>query len=254
MKISKQNKQIIFIALLTATLGLCYYALERFFYSDAGCGCSSACSNYFPDLTSRLFGYCMMAGAVILFWISILKIKAISRWWSVVAVVVFGIAFYGNGYRIYNKGACGYSIYKSTFFIKDTKVGDFAKSDAETIHLDSLKAGKYKGKLLGYTFNGNELTIFKIGEKPAVVKTRFLFWGINSNELLNDISYGLNTYRNFEAEKIPGHYEFIGGEGMTEKDFLDEFAITQNGLTANKLSNKRIIQAADGTTRFLFEL
>ena len=153
---------------------------------------------------------------------------------------------------IFNKGVCGYSINIATFFINESKVGDFAKSDAETINLDSLEAGKYKGKLLGYSFKGDQLTIFKIGDKPEVLKTRFLFWKIRNNVILNDISYGLNTFRNFEVEKTKGHYEFIGGQGMTEKDFLDEFILTQKELSSD-LKNKRIINESDGTTRFLFE-
>ena len=131
-------------------------------------------------------------------------------------------------------------------------IGDFAKSDAETINLDSLKSGKLKGKLLGYSINGNELTAFRIGDKPLKVKTSFLFWKVRNNVIINDISYGLNTFRNFEAEKEKDKYEFVGGQGMTEKDFLDEFALTQKDLITN-LKNKKIINHSDGTTRFLFE-
>jgi len=70
--------------------------------------------------------------------------------------------------------------------------------------------------------------------------------------IVNDISYGLNTFRNFDAEKIKGHHEFIGGKGMTEQDFLNEFVLTQKELSIN-LKNKKIINHSDGTTRFLFE-
>ena len=84
------------------------------------------------------------------------------------------------------------------------------------------------------------------------VKTSFLFWKVRNNVIINDISYGLNTFRNFEAEKEKGKYEFIGGQGMTEKDFLNEFVLTQKDLTIN-LKNKKIINHSDGTTRFLFE-
>ncbi|WP_299518389.1 hypothetical protein, partial [uncultured Flavobacterium sp.] len=88
--------------------------------------------------------------------------------------------------------------------------------------------------------------------EPEVLSTRFLFWKIRNNIILNDFSYGLNSFRNFEVEKTKGHYEFIGGQGMTEKDFLDEFILTQKDLTIN-LKNKRIINHNDGTTRFIFE-
>lgn len=153
---------------------------------------------------------------------------------------------------IFNKGGCGLSLNKTTFFINQTKLGDFAKEDGETINLDSLKDGKLKGKLLGYSIKGNELTAFRIGEKPLKIKTSFLFWKVRNNIILNDISYGLNTFRNFEAENVKGHYEFVGGQGMTEKDFLDEFVLTQKELSSN-LKNKIIINNSDGTTRFLFE-
>lgn len=251
---TKTRKTIGIIAtiILTNLLGLFYYSLENFFHSDFGCGCSSTCRVYYPVLTSRLIGYLMMISSVVLFIASVWKLKGLSKWWTILATLIFLIAFYGNGYMIFNKGVCGYSINIATFFINESKVGDFAKSDAETINLDSLEAGKYKGKLLGYSFKGDQLTIFKIGDKPEVLKTRFLFWKIRNNVILNDISYGLNTFRNFEVEKTKGHYEFIGGQGMTEKDFLDEFILTQKELSSD-LKNKRIINESDGTTRFLFE-
>lgn len=244
---------IVLTIILTTLLGLLYYSFENFFHSEFGCGCSSTCRVYYPILTSRLIGYLMMISSVILFIASVWKLKGLSRWWTILATLIFVLAFYGNGYMIFNKGVCGYSINKATFFINETKLGDFAKSDAETINLDSLEAGKYKGKLLGYSFKGDQLTIFKIGDEPEVLKTRFLFWKIRNNVILNDISYGLNTFRNFEVEKTKGHYEFIGGQGMTEKDFLDEFILTQKELTVAKLTNKRIINENDGTTRFLFK-
>ena len=105
---------------------------------------------------------------------------------------------------------------------------------------------------LGYSIKGNELTAFRIGEEPLKIKTSFLFWKVRNNVIINDISYALNTFRNFEAENVKGHYEFIGGQGMTEKDFLDEFVLTQKELSSN-LKNKKITNNGDGTTRFLFE-
>lgn len=238
--------------ILTTLLGLFYYSLENFFYSDFGCGCSSACIGYYPIMSSRLIGYGLLIGSTIFFITSIWKLKGLSRYWTIPAVLIFGLGFYGNGYMIFNKGACGYSLNQTTFFINQTKLGDFAKADAETIDLDSLKDGKLKGKLLGYSINGNELTVFRIGEEPLIVKTSFLFWKVRTNVIINDISYGLNTFRNFEAEKVIGNYEFVGGQGMTEKDFMEEFVLSQKELSS-KLKNKRILNKSDGTTRFLFE-
>lgn len=251
---TKTRKTIGIIAtiILTTLLGLFYYSLENFFYSDFGCGCSSTCRGYYPVLTSRLIGYSLLISSTVLFIASIWKLKKLSRLWTIPAMIIFGLAFYGNGYMIFNKGGCGYSLNQTTFFIHQTKLGDFAKTDAETINLDSLKNRKLKGKLLGYSIKGNELTAFRIGEEPLKIKTSFLFWKVRNNVIINDISYGLNTFRNFEAENVKGHYEFIGGQGMTEKDFLVEFVLTQKELSSN-LKNKKIINNGDGTTRFLFE-
>lgn len=253
---ARRTKKIIGIVLtiiLTVLLGRFYYSLEAFFYSDFGCGCSSACIGYYPILTSKLIGYFMLITSTVVFIASIWRFKGLSKWWIIPSLFVFGIAFYGNGYMIFNKGACDLSLNRTTFFIYEVKLGDYAKADAETIHLDGLKAGKYKGKLLGYSINGNELTAFRIGEEPLIVKTSFLFWKVRNSVILDDISYGLNTFRNFEAEKIKGHYEFIGGQGMTEENFLDEFILTEKELIGAKLTNKRILNANDGTTRFMFE-
>lgn len=243
---------VLITIILTSLLVIIYYYLEKLFFSDFGCGCSSACKGYYPVFSSRLIGYGLLISSTILFIASIWKLKGLSRFWTLPALFIFGLAFYGNGYMFFNKGACGLSLNQTTFFIYQKKLGDYAKSDAETLNHDSLKAGKLKGKLLGYSMNENELTVFRIGEKPLKVKTSFLFWKIRNNVILNDISYGLNTFRVDKAEHEKGKYEFIGGQGMTEKDFIDEFILTQKELTFN-LKNKKIINHSDGTTRFLFE-
>lgn len=251
---TKRRKHIGIITtiILITLLGLIYYSLENFFYSDFGCGCSSTCIGYYPVLTSKLIGYGLLVGSTVLFIASIWKFKGLSKLWTIPAMIIFGLAFYGNGYMIFNKGGCGYSLNQATFFINQTKLGDFAKEDAETINLDSLKDGKLRGKLLGYSIKGKELTAFRIGEEPLKIKTSFLFWKVHNNVIISDISYGLNTFRNFEAENVKGHYEFIGGQGMTEKDFLDEFVLIQMEFSS-KIKNKKIINNSDGTTRFIFE-
>ena len=250
----KKIIRIVLTIVLVSLLGLLYYALEYIFYSDFFCGCSSICRGYYPTMTSRLIGYLLLFFSVILFIASIWKLRGLSKWWTIPALIIFGIAFYGNGYMLFNKGGYGYSLNVATFFINDTKLGNFAKTDGESINLDSLKAGKYKSDLLGYSLNGNELTAFRIGEKPLKVKTSFLFWKVQNNLILSDISRGLNTFRNVEAEKVKGNYEFIGGQEMTEKDFLNEFILTEKELVSKYLKNKRIINKSDGTTRFLFEV
>ena len=105
---------------------------------------------------------------------------------------------------------------------------------------------------MGYSINGKELTVFRIGKKPLTVKTSFLFWKVRNNVILYDISYGLNTYCNLATEN-DNTYEFIGGQGMTEENFMEEFVLTQKYLIGKQLKNKRIINGNDGTTRFLFE-
>jgi len=243
---------IVITIFLTTLLGLLYYLLEDFFYSDFGCGCSSTCIGYYPVLTSKLIGYFLLISSTILFISSIWKLKGLSRLWTIPAMIIFIIAFYVNGYMIFNKGACGLSLNQTTFFINQTKLGDYAKIDGESINFEDLKAGKLNGNLLGYSMRNNELTVFRIAKKPLKVQISFLFWKTDNNVLIDDISYGLNTFRNLEAEKEKGKYEFIGGQEMTEKDFLDEFVITQKEFTIN-LKNKKIINHSDGTTRFTFE-
>ena len=254
MNSAKKKIGIVTTIVIVFFLGLFYYFLEDFFYSDFGCGCSSSCKGFYPTLTSRLIGYAMLIGSTILFIASIWSHKGLSKFWTIPALIIFGIAFYGNGYMLFNKGSCGLSVNQATFFIHQVKLGDFAKSDAETINLDSLKAGKLKGKLLGYSLDGNELILFRIGMKPLKVKTSFLFWEVRNNVILNNFSNGLNTFRNFEVEKTKGHYEFIGGQGMSEEDFLYEFVLTNKDLLGKRLKNKHITNEIDGTTRFRFEI
>lgn len=249
----KNKARVIVTIIVTTLLGVLYYMLEEFYYSDFGCGCSSTCVGYYPVITSRIIGYVLLISSVLVFIVSIWRFKSISRFWTLPAIMIFVVAFYGNGYLIFNKGGCGYSLNQTIFFINQTKLGDYAKADAETLNLESLRQGKLKGKLLGYSIRDTELTAFRIGEKPLKVQTSFLFWKVPTNIILNDISYGLNTFRNFEAEKTNGQYEFIGGAGMSEKDFIDEFVLTQN-ISLSKVKNKKIINNTDGTTRFLFEL
>ncbi len=238
---------------LTALSLFIYIQLERSFHSDAACGCSSACKAFYPAAASRLAGHVMLIISLLLLLSAIFRLKGMSSRWSVPALLLFVISFYGNGFMLFNKGPCGLSLNKRTWFVIETRLGDYAKADVETLNPDSLRAGRYKGKLLGYSLNGTELILFRIGEPPLKVKTAFLFWKIRGNAIINHISYGLNVSRNFDAEIQKRHFEFIGGQGMSESDFLDEFVLTQKELYGKKLKNKRIIHANDGTTRFLFE-
>ncbi len=245
---------IITTIIATGIVLFVYLRFENFFYSDFGCGCSSTCTGYYPTIISRIIGYVLLIIATLIFIASIWRIKKLSKWWTIPALIIFGIAFYGNGYKIFNKGICGLSINKTTFFVKQTKLGDFAVADGETIYPDSLKTEKYKGKLLGYSIAGKELTFYRVGEIPLKVKTSFLFWKVRNNVIVCDLSPWLNSFRNLEFEQNNNGYELIGGQNMPIEIFMEEFLIAHKEFQGKKIMNQRIINESDGTTRFRFEI
>lgn len=148
---------------------------------------------------------------------------------------------------LFNKGACGQSINRTIFFIFQSKLGDFAKIDGEYFSFDSLKARKYDGKLLGYYIDGNDLTIYRIAQEPLKLKTGFLFWQADKEQMNKDFSWGLNTYR--EPETLPvKKLELIGGQDMPLKAFLEELKLT-NHWGFSKIIDKELIHSKDGTTR-----
>lgn len=238
---------------LTGFLMFSYICIENSLYTDFLCGCSSTCRTYYPTKTSRIIGDILLFVSTLTFITSLWRIKSISRWWIFPSLVIFIMAFYGNGYMLFNQGVCGNSLNQATFFLNHTKLGDFAKADSETINLDSLKLGKYKGKLLGYHLQGNNLTVYRIADKPLQIKTSFLFWQTDNSKLLEDLSYGLNTFRNFEIEKMKNKYEYIGGQNMPIEAFMEEFKLTEKWI-AGKIKNKTITNEKDGTTRLIFEI
>ena len=244
-------KGILTIILLILTV-IVYILLEEFFYSDFGSGCSSTGTGFYPTLTSKIIGWTLLFISTLCFIASVWKFKGISKWWTIPSVIVFMTAFYGNGYMLFNKGGCGLSINKTTFFIDQTKLGDFAKTDGETLNLDSLKAGKYKGKLIGFSLSDKNLTIYRIGEQPLNLKTTFLFWRTDNSRIIQNLSYGLNTYRNLVSEKTQKHYEFIGGQGMTIDNFLEELRTTEKWINGN-IKKTELLNVDDGTTRLIIE-
>lgn len=254
MKNSIRKIGIVSSLFLLITMGYYYVQLIGFLHGVSGCGCSSTCRVFYPTGWSMFIGYSLLAFSTILIWASLWHIKGLSKLWSIPAAIVWVISFYGNGFMLMNNGACGLSINQITWLFNKQKIGDYAKADAETIHPDSLSLGRYKGKLLGYAFSGNELKLYRVGEDPIILKTGFLFWNIRQSAILNDISYGLNVFRVMNAEAVNGHYEFIGGKGMSEKDFLNEFILTQKDMLKSKVINRQIVNEADGTTRFILDL
>lgn len=190
---------------------------------------------------------------MVLFNASMWRIKQISILWTIPALTILAIALYGNGYMLYNKGACGLSINKTTFFVFQERLGDFAKIDGEYLNIDSLIAKKYDGKLLGYYLDGTYLTVYRIANKPLKLKTGFLFWLPDENAIINDLTDALTSYRvppkNLPEKKI----ELVGGQDMPLKAFLRELEVTNNwGIT--KILDKKLINSNDGTTRLILSV
>ena len=214
---------IVTIAMIGFILAVCFLFLEDA-YSYVVCTCTA---HYYTTLTSRIIGYALLIISTLLFIASIWRVKRLSRWWIIPALIVFGIAFYGNGYKFYYV-ACTPSLYKVTFFNRHTTLGNFAPEYALR-NADSLKTGNYKGQLLGYSVSGQELTLYRIGDNPLKIRTSFLFWKIRPNIFVHDLSPRLHSYRNLEFEKNHHGYERIGGKNMPLEVFIEEIEMT-NGF------------------------
>jgi len=237
------NKRIKIIIVMFLLL-IVFAFLELISYE--GCVCTH---NYYPTVISKIIGYLLLIISILLFFASICRVKKLSRYWTIPAVIIFVIAFYGNGYMLFSLiGGCGNSINKTTFFVNQTKLGDFA-TDWGPINTESLHSGKFDGKLLGYSISGKNLRLYRIGDKPLKVKTSFLFWKAKPIFIP-----ALHSYRNLEYEQNNDGYEFIGGQDMPVEVFLNEFVINHSEFAGKKLKNQRIINETDGTTRFRFEV
>ncbi|MCF8253979.1 MAG: hypothetical protein K9H61_09040 [Bacteroidia bacterium] len=240
----------LFFLLVIATI---YAFLESMYYHDFGCGCSSGCIGFYMSSYSKILGYCLILVSFILVFMSLFKTRTISKFWHIPAIVFIGIASYGNGYMLYNKGACGQSLNRTQFYIFQEHLGDFAKIDGEYFSLDSLKQQKYDGKLLGFLLKENKLTVYRINQEPLVIATGFLFWQPNTVEMLKSLSYGLNTFRVAPTVLPEKQIELIGGKDMPLEAFLEELKITNNwGI--HKILNQEIIKAPDGTTHLILTI
>ncbi|MBK8874186.1 MAG: hypothetical protein IPN13_09785 [Bacteroidetes bacterium] len=211
----------IVIGLFILLFGL-FYFLESGYYSDFGCGCSSACSGFYVSTASKVVGYLILLVSSILI-IYLRKKKLLSG----VIALMFWIGMlllvsYGNGFMLFNKGACGQSLNQTTFYLNQKPIGDFAKSDGESLQLDSLGTGYYSGKLLGYLIQDGRLTVYRIDTDPIVVPTGFLFWQIDLETLTNNFRYGLVSYRIPPDSLSQKTIELIGGKNMPEEAFLIE--------------------------------
>lgn len=246
---TKRKKGIIATFTIAGFILACYLLMLDNNYNYVVCSCAA---HYNTELWARVIGYFLLVVSTFLFLASVWRIKKLSRLWAIPALIVFGIAYYGNGYKFYYLACMSY-IEKITFFNHYTTLGEFAAP----LNIDSLQTGKYDGKLLGYSVSENELTLYKINEKPLKVKTSFLFWKIRPTIFVNTLSTALHSYRNLEFEKNNNGYERIGGKDMPLEVFMREiFYEKELEFAGNmaKLKNKQIINAQDGTTRFRFEI
>jgi len=250
-KMKKMNKRkvgIIATLGITSLILLIYIALKNDIFDFSMCSCTA---RYFPMAISIMIGYALMIVSTLLFIASIWRIKKLSRWWIIPALIVLGVALYGNGYRLYY---CPHTpaIYKFNYFTNHTTLGYFVEK--WNFEVDSLKTGKYNGKILGYSVDRQRLILYRIGNKPLEVKTSFLFWKIRPNIFVHDLSPKSHSFRNLEFEENNIGYEFIGGQDMPLEVFLREIYVEKNEFALEELKNKQIINEADGTTRFRFEI
>jgi len=245
---NKRKKGIIATIVITGFILGAYLILITDSYYYVVCSCTA---HYYPTMPSRMIGYALLISATLLFIASIWRIKKLSRWWTVPALIVFGIALYGNGYKLYYV-ACTPSINKVTFFTHHTTLGGIVPKYALN-NADSLKAENYKGKILGYSISEKELTLYRIGDNPLKVKIRFLFWKIRPNIFTHTLSPTLHSHRNLEYEKENNEYERIGGREMPIETFLNEI-VAEKEFSVYDIKNQRIINEMDGTTRYRFEI
>ncbi|MBL0072978.1 MAG: hypothetical protein IPP34_14730 [Bacteroidetes bacterium] len=102
------------IGLFILLFGL-FYFLESGYYSDFGCGCSSACTGFYVSTASKVVGYLILLTSALL----IIYLSKKNQLSGIIALMLFvGILLfvtYGNGFMLFNKGACGQSLNKLPF-------------------------------------------------------------------------------------------------------------------------------------------
>jgi len=242
----------IVIGLFILLFGL-FYFLESGYYSDFGCGCSSACVGFYVSTASKVVGYLILLASALLI-IYLRKKNQLSR---LIALMLFvGVLLfvsYGNGFMLFNKGACGQSLNQTTFYLTQKPIGDFAKSDGESLQLDSLGTGYYSGKLLGYLIQDGKLTVYRIGADPLVVSTGFLFWQIDLETLSKNFSYGLVSYRIPPDSLNQKTIVLIGGKNMPEEAFLSELERTKE-FSRNEIVNPSLTNISNSTTTYRFQI
>jgi len=230
-----------------------FYFLETSYYSDFGCGCSSACVGFYVSTASKVVGYLILLTSALL----IIYLRKKNQLSGIIALMLFvGILLfvtYGNGFMLFNKGACGQSLNQTTFYFNQKPIGDFAKSDGESLQLDSLGTDYYSGKLLGYLVKDGRLTVYRIDTDPIVVPTGFLFWQIDLEVLTNNFRYGLVSYRIPPDSLSQKTIELIGGKNMPEEAFLSELERTKE-FSRNEIVNPSLTNNPNGTTTYRFQI
>jgi len=146
------------VAIITV-LALGYYALESIYYSDLSCGCSSACSGFYISTYSKITGYILITGSIFLIISSLWKRSKTALLKVGIGMLAVVFATYGNGYMLYNKGVCGYSLNETNFYLFSNKIGDWAKEDAEHIDMNKLKEHELDGRLLGYYIKNDDIYV-----------------------------------------------------------------------------------------------
>lgn len=242
-----------FGVLVTVVLIALFYFLETAYYSDFGCGCSSACTGFYVSTASKVVGYLIMLASALLI-IYLWKKNLLS---GVISLMLFvGVLLfvsYGNGFMLFNKGACGQSLNQTIFYLYQKPIGDFAKSNGESLQLDSLATGYYSGKLLGCLVKDGSLIVYRIDADPLVVPTGFLFWQIDLKTLTNNFSYGLVSYRIPPDSLSQKTIELIGGKNMPEEAFLWELK-QLNEFKAKNIGDPSLTNNSDGTTTYRFQI
>lgn len=248
----KYFRTIIGIGLTGLLIGL-FYFLETGYYSDFGCGCSSACVGFYVSTASKVVGYLILLVSSLV----ILYLRKENLLTGVIALMfwigMLLLISYGNGFMLFNKGACGQSLNQTTFYLNQKPIGDFAKSDGESLQLDSLGTGYYSGKLLGYLVKNGRLTVYRIGADPLVVPTGFLFWQIDLETLNKDLLYSLSSFRIPPDSLNHKTIELIGGKNMPEEAFLSELERTKE-FSRNEIVNPSLTNNSNGTTTYRFQI
>lgn len=242
----------IFIGLFILLFGL-FYFLESGYYSDFGCGCSSACTGFYVSTASKVVGYFILLASALL----IIYLRNKNLLSGVISLILFVCILlfvsYGNGFMLFNKGACGQSLNQTTFYFNQKPIGDFAKSEGESLQLDSLGTGYYSGKLLGYLIKDDNLTAYRIGADPVQVSTGFLFWQVDMETLNKDLLYGLSSFRIPPDSLNQKTIVLIGGKNMPEEAFLWELK-QSNEFKSKNIVNPSLTNNSDGTTSYRFQI